>query len=235
MDTEYAIRKRQLLEECQVAPEIFQQVMPRLATFLAPFVAPFCRQEPAEHAQTYVCGLLSHVTRKNIESIAYRFGHDRLPLQRFIGWAEWDDALLRQELTRQVAEQLGHADGVLVFDPSAFAKSGAESVGVARQWCGRLGKVDTCQVALSLGYVSATEHSLVDMRLSLPKEWTNDKARLDKAGVPKASRASRTRHQLALEMLQERGATLPHGWIAGDDEMGRPYWFRRRLAHLAER
>ena len=52
MDTEYAIRKRQWLEECQVAPEIFQQVMPRLATFLAPFVAPFCRQEPAEHAQT---------------------------------------------------------------------------------------------------------------------------------------------------------------------------------------
>jgi len=235
MDTEYAIRKRQLLEECQVAPEIFQQVMPRLATFLAPFVAPFCRQEPAEHAQTYVCGLLSNVTRKNIESIAYRFGHDRLPLQRFIGWAEWDDALLRQELTRQVAEQLGHADGVLVFDPSAFAKSGAESVGVARQWCGRLGQVDTCQVALSLGYVSATEHRLVDMRRYLPKEWTNDKARLDKAGVPKASRASRTRHQLALEMLQERGATLPHGWIAGDDEMGRPYWFRRRLAPLAER
>jgi len=235
MDTEYAIRKRQLLEECQVAPEIFQQVMPRLATFLAPFVAPFCRQEPAEHAQTYVCGLLSNVTRKNIESIAYRFGHDRLPLQRFIGWAEWDDALLRQELTRQVAEQLGHADGVLVFDPSAFAKSGAESVGVARQWCGRLGKVDNCQVALYLGYVSATEHSLVDMRLYLPKEWTNDKARLDKAGVPQASRAYRTRHQLALEMLQERGATLPHGWIAGDDEMGRPYWFRRRLAHLAER
>ena len=235
MDAEYAIRKRQLLEECQVASEIFQQVMPRLATFMVPFVAPFCRQEPAEHAQTYVCGLLSNVARKNIESIAYRFGHDRLPLQRFIGWAEWDDALLRQELTRQVAEQLGQADGVLVFDPSAFAKSGAESVGVARQWCGRLGKVDNCQVALYLGYVSATEHSLVDMRLYLPKEWTNDKARLDKAGVPQDCRGYRSRHQLALEMLQERGAALPHGWIAGDDEMGRPYWFRRRLAPRAER
>ena len=235
MDTEYPIRKRQLLEECQVAPAIFQQVLPRLATFLAPFVAPFCRQEPAEHAQTSVCGLLANVTRKNIESIASRFGHDRLPLQRFIGWAEWDDARLRQELTRQVAEPLGHADGVLVFDPSAFATSGAESVGVARQWCGRLGTVDNCQVALSLGDVSATEHSLVDMRRSLPKEWTNDKARLDKAGVPNASRAYRTRHQLALERWQARGATLPHGWSAGDDEMGRPYWCRRRLAPLAER
>lgn len=235
MDAAYAIRKRQLLEECQVVPEVFQQVMPRLATFMAPFVDAFSRQEPAEHAQTYVCGLLSNVTRKNIESIAYRFGHDRLPLQRFIGWAEWADAPLRQELTRQVAEQLGHADAVLVFDPSAFAKAGTESVGVARQWCGRLGKVDNCQVAIYLGYVSATEHSLVDMRLSLPKEWTMDKARLDKAGVPQECRGYRSRHQLALEMLQERGTALPHGWIAGDDEMGRPYWFRRRLEQLAER
>jgi SRSO17 transposase len=235
MDAAYAIRKRQLLEECQVVPEVFQQVMPRLATFMAPFVDTFARQEPAEHAQTYICGLLSNVTRKNIESIAYRFGHDRLPLQRFIGWAEWDDAPLRQELTRQVAEQLGHADAVLVFDPSAFTKAGTESVGVARQWCGRLGKVDNCQVAIYLGYVSATEHSLVDMRLYLPKEWTTDKARLDKAGVPQECRGYRSRHQLALEMLQERGTALPHGWIAGDDEMGRPYWFRRRLAPLAER
>ena len=235
MDTEYAIRKLQLLEECEVAPEIFQQVMPRLATFMAPFVASFCRQEPFQHAHTYVCGLLSDVERKNIESIAYRFGQDRLPLQRFIGWAEWDDAPLRQELARQVAEQLGQADGVLVFDPSAFAKSGGESVGVARQWCGRLGKVDNCQVAIYLGYVSATDHSLVDRRLYLPKEWTNDKARLDKAGVPHERRGYRSRHQLALDMLQERGASLPHGWIAGDDEMGRPYWFRRRLEQLAER
>jgi len=235
MDAEYATRKRQLLDECQIAPEIFQQVMPRLATFMVPFVAPFCRQEPSQHAQTSMCGLLSDVERKNIASIAYRFGQDRQPLQRFIGWAAWDDAPLRQELTRQVAAQLGQADGVLVFDPSAFAKSGAESVGVARQWCGRLGKVDNCQVAIYLGYVSATEHSLVDMRLYLPKEWTNDQARLDKAGVPHDRRGYRSRHQLALEMLQERGAARPHGWIAGDDEMGRPYWFRRRLEQLAER
>lgn len=235
MEAEYATRKQQLLEECQVAPEIFDQVMSRLEAFMAPFVSTFCRQEPAEHAHTYVCGLLSDVERKNVESIAYRFGQDRLPLQRFMGWAEWDEAPLRQELTRQVAEQLGQADGVLVFDPSAFAKSGTESVGVARQWCGRLGKVDNCQVAVYLGYVSGEGHTLVDMRLYLPKAWTQDPARLDKAGVPHDRRGYRSRHQLALDMLQERGALLPHGWIAGDDEMGRPYWFRRRLDHLGER
>ena len=107
MEAEYAIRKQQLLEECQVAPQIFDQVMPRLETFMAPFVDTFCRQEPAAHAQTSVRGLLSDVARKNVESIAYRFGHDRLPLQRFIGWAPWDDGPLRQELTRQGRGALG--------------------------------------------------------------------------------------------------------------------------------
>ena len=235
MDARYAFRKNQLLEECQVAPEIFEQVLPRLYTFMEPFVKIFHGQAADQHAKTYVCGLLSDVERKNIESIAYRFGQSRLPLQGFIGWDEWDDEPLRDELRGQVKTHLGQGDGVLVFDPSGFPKSGRESVGVARQWCGRLGKVDNCQVAIYLGYVSRKGHTLVDTRLYLPKEWTKEKARLDKAGVPKASRAYRTRHQLALEMLEKNGASLPHRWIAGDDEMGRPYWFRRRLAALGER
>lgn len=235
MEARYATRKQQLLAECQVAPESFDQVLSRLTTFMAPFVETCCRQELAQHAHTYLCGLLSDVERKNIESLAYRFGQDRLPLQRFIGWAPWDDVRLRQEVTRQVAEHLGQADGVLVFDPSGFPKSGIESVGVARQWCGRLGKVDNCQVAVYLGYVSGAGHTLIDMRLYWPKEWTTDKARLDKARVPHDQRGYRSRHQWALAMLQTSGTQLPHGWSAGDDEMGRPYWCRRRLARLGAR
>ena len=202
---------------------------------MKPFVKIFQGQVAEQHAKTYVCGLLSNLERKNVESIAYRFGHSRLPLQAFIGWDEWDDAPLRSALRSQVKRHLGQGDGVLVFDPSGFAKSGRESVGVTRQWCGRLGKVDTCQVAISLGYVSRKGHTLVDQRLFLPKDWPTDTARLDKAGVPNASRASRTRHQLALEILANNGVWLPHSWIAGDDEMGRPAWFRRRLAALGER
>src|SRR2546425_298449 len=202
---------------------------------MAPFVETLQGQALTQHAQTYVSGLLSDVERKNVESIAYHVGQNRLGLQGFIGWADWDDAPLRKTLLDQVGTQLGQGDGVLVFDPSAFPKSGRESVGVARQWCGRLGKVDNCQVAIYLGYVSRKGHTLVDLRLYLPKEWTQDKARLDKAGVPKASRGYRTRHQLALEMLAHNSAALPHGWLTGDDEMGRPYWFRRRLATWGER
>jgi SRSO17 transposase len=235
MEARYAIRKRQLLDECQVSPEIFEHVIPRLYSFMKPFVTIFQGQVGDQHAKTYVCGLLSNLERKNVESIAYRFDHSRLPLQAFIGWEEWDDEPLRLTLRHQVKTHLGQGDGVLVFDPSGFPKSGRQSVGVARQWCGRLGKVDNCQVAMYLGYVSRKGHTLVDQRLFLPKEWTKDKARLDKAGVPNAYRAYRTRHQLALEMLAKNGAGLPHGWISGDDEMGRPYWFRRRLATLGER
>ena len=235
MEARYTIRKHQLLAECQVAPEIFEQVITRLYTFMTPFVKIFQGQVAEQHAKTSVCGLLSNLERKNIESMADRFGHSRLPLQAFIGWDAWDDAPLRSALRSQVKRHLGQGDGVLVFDPSGFAKSGRESVGVARQWCGRLGKVDNCQVAMYLGYVSRQGHTLVEQRLFLPKEWTTETARLDKAGVPKASRAYRTRHQVALELLTTNGAWLPHSWMAGDDEMGRPYWFRRRLAALGER
>ncbi len=189
MEARYALRKSQLLDECQVAPEIFEQVIPRLYTFMQPFLRIFHGQAAEQPAQTSVGGLLSNVERKNIASIAYRFGQSRLPRQSFIGWDAWDDAPLREEWRGQVKTHVGQGDGVVVFDPSGFPKSGRESVGVARQWCGRLGKVDNCQVAIYLGYVSRKGHTLVDTRLYLPKEWTKDTARLAKAGVPKASRA----------------------------------------------
>jgi SRSO17 transposase len=235
MDARYTIRKHQLLDECQGAPEMFEQVIPRLYTFMKPFVTIFQGQVAAQHAKTSVCGLLSNLARKNIASIAYRFGHSRLPLPAFIGWDAWDDAPWRSAWRSQVKRHLGQGDGVLGFDPSGCAKSGRESVGVARQWCGRLGKVDHCHVAMYLGDVSRTGHTLVDQRLCLPKAWTKETARLDKAGVPTAYRAYRTRHQLALERLTPHGVWLPQSWMAGDDEMGRPYGLRRRLAAWGER
>jgi SRSO17 transposase len=234
MDANYEDRKRELLDECSVAPQVFERVMPRLERFMQPFVATLVRREQVDHAHTFVQGLLSDLETKNVESIAYRFGEDRMPLQWFVGMSDWSDEPLREELVRQVGQQLGRDDGVIVFDPSAFPKSGRESVGVTRQWCGRLGKVDNCQVAVYMGYVSAEEHALVDMRLFMPKEWTKDKRRREKAGVPKEIRY-RTRHQLCLEMLDKHGDQLPHSWVTGDDELGRPYSFRRQLDRRHER
>src|SRR6266852_5969535 len=88
---------------------------------------------------------------------------------------------------------------------------------------------------MDVGEVSSKGHTLVAQRLVRPKAWTQETARLDQAGVPKASRAERTRHQLALEMGTTNGVGLPQSWLAGDDERGRPEWFRRRLAALGER
>ena len=140
----------------------------------------------------------------------------------------------KDELASQVGQKFGEPDAVLVFDPSGFPKKGSHSVGVGRQWCGRLGKVDNCQVGVYLGYVAREEHALVNVRLYLPQDWAKDSARRRQCGIPKKVRF-RTRHELALEMLTEQGAVLPHSWIAGDDEMGRSTWFRGQLSTRHER
>jgi SRSO17 transposase len=202
--------------------------LPRLEAFLQPFVAALETAEQQTNARHYVQGLLSDLPSKDVESIAYLHDRERQGLQKFIGQADWDHRALLGELTRQVGTELGQADGVLVFDPSAFPKKGTESVGVARQWCGRLGKIDNCQVGIYLGYVARHAHALVDVRLYLPKEWASDRQRRRKAGIPKEVRF-RTRPELALAMLDEHGSALPHAWISGDDEMGRSSSCRQQL------
>ena len=228
MERRYRVRLEELLDDAVVGPSLLRGVLPRLQAFLQPFVAVLQTPEQQTHTKHYVQGLLSDLDGKDVESIAYLHDCERQGLQKFIGQAEWDHQPLLTELVRQVGTELGEADGVLVFDPSAFAKKGTESVGVQRQWCGRLGKLDNCQVGIYLGYVSRREHALVDFRLYLPKEWAHRKKRRQKAGVPEEIRFC-TRHELALAMLDERGGSLPHAWISGDDELGRCSWFRQEL------
>src|SRR6266852_6715132 len=168
MDARYTIRKHQWLDECQVAPEMFEQVIPRLSTFMQPFVTIFQGQVAAQHVTTSVCGLLSNLARKNIASMASRFGSSRLLLQACLGWDAWDDEPWRSAWRSQVTRPLGPGDGVLVCDPSGCAKSGRESGGVARPWGGRLGKVDNGQGAMDVGEVSSKGHTLVAQRLVRP-------------------------------------------------------------------
>jgi SRSO17 transposase len=228
MERRFRIRLDELLIDAEVGSGLLRGVMPRLETFLQPFLATLRIEEQRINATHYVAGLMSDLDSKDVESIAYLHDRERQGLQKFIGQAQWHHRPLLTELTRQVSSDLGEADGILVFDPSAFPKKGSESVGVQRQWCGRLGKVENCQVGIYLGYISRQDHALVAMRLYLPKEWANRKRRRNKAGVPQEVRF-RTRHELMLEMLDERGPLLPHAWIAGDDELGRSSWFRQEL------
>jgi len=233
MERRFRVRLEELLDDAEVPPGLLRGVLPRLQTFLEPFVASLARAEQRHNAQHYVQGLLSELDDKNAEAIAYLHDQERQALQKFLGQSLWDHGPLLDELVRQVGVELGEADGVLVLDPSAFPKKGTESVGVQRQWCGRLGKVDNCQVGVYLGYVSRREYALVDVRLYLPQPWAKDRPRRTKAGVPRAVRF-RTRHQLALELLDQRGPLLPHAWVTGDDEMGRCAWFRKELRKRQE-
>jgi SRSO17 transposase len=233
MERRFQPRMEQLFAEAEVHPAVLRGVLPRLERFLEPFVRDLDCNAHRTTAQRYVAGLLSNVKRKNAESIAYLHDQDRQGLQKFLGQAEWDHQPFLTELAQQVGQQLGQADGVLVFDPSAFRKCGNASVGVQRQWCGRLGKVENCQVGVYLGYVSREDHALVDVRLYLPESWAKDKKRRAQAGVPKEVRF-RTRHELALEMLEAQGPYLPHAWVTGDDEMGRSTRFRQALRERDE-
>ncbi len=233
MHWRYELRKRELFAECAVGPVVFDGGVERLAEFAQPFAACLVRREQRQHARSYLAGLVSDLNRKNTESIAYRHDQQRHGLQHFVGSSAWDHHSLLRELARQVCRELVTPDGVIVFDPSGFSKKGEASVGVQRQWLGRLGKVDKGQVGVFMAFTSYRDHALVDVRLYLPKGWAKDRARRKRCGIPKSVRY-RTRHELALEMLRETGPLLPHAWISGDDEMGRSSRFRAELRRLGE-
>lgn len=234
MERRFAARMQEAQETAVVDPRVFQDVQPRLEKFLEPFIGCLQEAEQKKHARNYVTGLLSDLKRKTVESVAYLHDQDRLPLQKFVGCSPWEHPPLLTKLAGQVGAELGEADGVVVFDPSAHAKKGTESVGVQRQWCGRLGKIENCQVGIYMGYVSGIEQALVDVRLYLPESWASDRKRRKKAGVPKEVRFQ-TRHELALAMLDDNGPLLPHSWVSGDDEMGRSTYFRGELRERNER
>ena len=234
MERRFEARLEEMLLQAQVSPELVDGVMERLEEFILPFAATLTEPEQRQHAGEYVAGLLSNLEHKTGEGIAYLHDQERQGIQKFIGHAPWDHQPLLMKLASQVGEELGETDGVIVFDPSAFPKKGTMSVAVIRQWCGRLGKVENCQVGVYMAYASRKGHALVNTRLYLPKDWARDRARRKKAGVPKSIKFQ-TRHELALAMLSEQGSLLPHAWVAGDDEMGRPASFRQELRDRGER
>jgi len=182
----------------------------------------------------YLVGLLSHLARKNAEEIAALVDVERLVMQQFVGTAPWDHRPLVKVLVGHVVERLGASDGIIAFDPSSFPKRGTHSVGVKRQWCGHRGKVDNCQGGVYMGYVSRHDHALLDFRLSLPQDWTRDEQRRRACHVPEEVQYH-TRQEQCLEMLDLWGEQVPHGWVTGDDELGRHTRFRQDLSARGER
>ncbi len=227
-------RREALLSDCIVSPDVFTPMIDRLAAFVVPYQQALETEAAQRNMHLYLQVLLSHLPSKNAEDIATFVDIERQVIHAFIGTAPWDHRPLLEVLVPQVVHRLGQPDGIIAFDPSSFPKRGTHAVGVKRQWCGHRGKVDNCQVGVFMGYVSDDEHVLLDFRLSLPEEWTRDEQRRHACHVPPEV-CYRTRQEQCLEMLDAWRAHVPHGWVTGDDELGRHTGFRQALRERSER
>jgi SRSO17 transposase len=156
--------------------------------------------------------------------------------QHFISNAPWRHEPVIDQIGRDADRLLGgRADSALLLDESSFVKHGDCSVGVARQWCGRLGKVDNCQVAVFAVLTDGARHVPVDMRLYLPQRWIDDPARCDRAEIPMEARTMRAKTALALEMVRTaRARGMRFGWVGVDGGYGKEPAFLRALDEMGE-
>jgi SRSO17 transposase len=200
----------------------------RLNVFLEKLLEPMGRSERRHWAQLYVKGLLLDGERKSVEPMSVRLGVDVQSMSQFVGQSPWAVHEVQRRLASQVIEDLRDAE-VWMIDETSFPKAGKESVGVARQYCGALGKIANCQVAVSLHWSTNEQSCPVYWRLYLPEEWTKDPTRRQAAKVPEDIEY-RTKNELALDLLDEAlaadGPKLP---VVADSAYGNDFSWREAL------
>jgi SRSO17 transposase len=195
-----------------------------LRGFHEQFADCFQRSESRDNFLKYMSGQFSPLERKSIEPIALAVEDGKVrAMQRFVSDAPWADNKMITRYRSFVNDDLGSPDGALIFDESGFIKKGGDSIGVARQYCGTIGKVDNCQVGVFAGYVSEYGYALVDKRLFIPEKWFDDdySDRREKCNLPEDA-VFKTKPQLAAEMLTElaKENILPFKYILGDSIYG---------------
>jgi SRSO17 transposase len=184
----------------------------------------FYRSESRDHFFRYMVGQFSELERKSIEQIALKVEDGTVrPMQRFISDAEWDDKKILNKYHSFINEDMSTANGVLIFDESGFVKKGNDSVGVSKQYCGSIGKVESCQVGVFAAYASPYGYALLDKRLFVPEKWFSDdyKARRNKCKLPE-NLEFKTKPQLAAEMLNSivEDKIIPFKYVLGDSVYG---------------
>ncbi len=195
-----------------------------LQAFHDAFRSCFVRSEPRQHFFHYMAGQFSTLKRKSIEPMAIHIegGHIR-GMQRLITTDVWNEHQMQGIYHGMVAHDMGDPHGVLIFDESGFIKKGQASVGVARQYCGNVGKVDNCQVGVFAAYASGKGYALVDQRLFLPESWfdADHAERRGKCRVPKDA-TFHSKPELAAGMLRaiQNEGRLPFRYIAADSVYG---------------
>jgi len=189
-------------------------------SFHAAFAPAFGRKQWRERSRDYLQALLVQAEQRcNAENLAEVVPASARVLQRFLTDARWDDARVIARLHDYLGPRLSHPEAVWAIDTCGFAKQGRKSVGVARQYCGSLGRASNCQIGIFLAHAGPRGRLLVDKQLYLPEEWTDDPERCQAAGVPEAACAYRTKADLALKMLC-RARSLGHlaaEWVTGSD------------------
>jgi SRSO17 transposase len=183
--------------------------------------ARLTRWDVRGRAGAYLRGLLGPAERKNGWQLAEANGDDTpYGMQHLLGRAVWDADAVRDDLCAYVIEHLGDPHGVVVIDETGFLKKGRHSAGVARQYSGTAGRVENCQIGVFLAYASAWGHVLLDRELYVPKEWTQDRERCTRAGIPQ-ERPFATKPELARRMLERAfQAGVPTTWVTGDSVYG---------------
>ncbi len=219
-----------------VTPELDAAVVERLHAYALEFRPLFGRSDQFKQGRIYLHGLLLDGERKSIEPLSRRVpGGNEQNLQQFVNQSPWDEVPILRAYRARMAAAFATDAGAIVIDDTGFPKQGKQSVGVARQYSGTLGKTGNCQVATSLHYASAQGEYPLALRLYLPEKWTSDPERLDQARVPAAQRAFKTKWEIALDLLDEvRAEGLPHGVVLADAGYGVVTEFRDGLDQRQE-
>src|ERR1700712_1986384 len=214
----------------------------RFASYLDGIVAVLGHASRIPPARAYCTGLLLPGERKSVEPMAARIEPDRVQaahqsMHHVVAKAQWDDAAVLAAVRRQVLPAMERHGPVRswIVDDTSFPKQGKHSVGVARQYCGQLGKQDSCQVAVSLSVANDHASLPIAYQLFLPEAWANDPGRRAKAGVPATIRFE-TKTAIALGQFRQALADgVPVGIVLGDPAYGDETDFRVGVAELGLR
>jgi SRSO17 transposase len=203
----------------------------QLADWLDPFLDHLRHSSQKHWAPVYLWGLLGPGERKSIEPMADRVAPGAFQqLHHFISASTWRPEPLELELVRKAQDLVGGADAVLAIDDTALVKQGSESVGVAHQYCGQLGKQANCQVLVSLTLARREVPVCVGLRPFLPETWARDMDRRLRAGVPLPVEFQPKWHIALEEIDRVRAAGAVFGCVAADAEYGKVAHFRAGLA-----
>ena len=184
----------------------------------------FFRSESREHFFKYMVGQFSELERKSIEPIALAVKDGNIrSMQYFVSDVIWDDNKILYKYRSMVSDDLGDPNGVLIFDETGFIKKGDDSIGVGKQYCGSIGKVENCQVGVFAAYASPHGYAMIDKRLFMPQKWfTDDYApRRKKCDLPEDI-TFMSKPQLAIHMLKDivEGKQIPFKWVVADSIYG---------------